>query len=232
MPLEARDINNNYAATKMCDDNSKVLVTSNAAYSEIFYSGAEYVSYDTAYFDGQVKASSGRNTTKAHTGMYSVSVASGSKAFEVNLVTNPNRTGKYKVSVWVEKVNHANARISINGTTQEFNGETIFASDWVLRNHYVTLDSNVQDIYITASSGTIYVDDFKLHPMASSMSSYVYNEWDELWYIIGNNGLASKFEYDAEGRLTKTYNEVIDFNGEGTGGFKQISENSYNYKAQ
>ena len=232
MPLEARDINNNYAATKMCDDNSKVLVTSNAAYSEIFYSGAEYVSSDTAYFDGQVKASSGRNTTKAHTGMYSVSVASGSKAFEVNLVTNPNRTGKYKVSVWVEKVNHANARISINGTTQEFNGETIFASDWVLRNHYVTLDSNVQDIYITASSGTIYVDDFKLHPMASSMSSYVYNEWDELWYIIGNNGLASKFEYDAEGRLTKTYNEVIDFNGEGTGGFKQISENSYNYKAQ
>ena len=37
MPLEARDINGNYAATKMGDsDTSKVLVTSNAAYSEMY----------------------------------------------------------------------------------------------------------------------------------------------------------------------------------------------------
>ena len=62
------------------------------------------------------------------------------------------------------------------------------------------------------------------------MTSYVYNEWDELWYIIGSNGLASKFEYDAAGRLKTTYSEVLDFNGPGTGGFKKTTRNNYNYK--
>ena len=125
-----------------------------------------------------------------------------------------------------------NARVGIGGPTiVEFNGEKVFAGDWVQLNHYLDLNSPTA-IFVTSASGILYFDDFRIHPIASTMTSYVYNKWDELEYILGTNNLATKFEYDAAGRLTKTYSEVIDFNGEGTGGFKKVSENDYHYKYQ
>ena len=229
MPLEVKDINDNYAATKMCDNNSKVLAVSNAQYTEMFYSGAEYISSNPSYFDGQVK-NDNRTAAFAHTGKYSSMAAAGEEIFEVDLHANQHRAGKYKISVWAHKNNYLNARVRINGE-KPFNGEKVFAGDWVQLNHYEDVGSGASGIYLTSASGNVYYDDFRMHPVASSMTSYVYNEWDELWYIIGNNGLATKFEYDAAGRLIKTYTEVVD-DGAITGGFKKVSENSYNYKAQ
>ncbi|GAA3647309.1 hypothetical protein GCM10022397_35330 [Flavivirga jejuensis] len=235
-PLEVRDINDNYAATKMCDDNSKVLAVSNAPYTEMYYSGAEYYADENeTYFDGQVKASVQQDSTYPHTGFYSIIIGPNQKGFEVNLPDNPERTGlksKFKVSVWATISNFANARININGVLRPFNGEQIFAGDWVQLNHYEELSTGQETVYVASTEGKIRYDDFRLYPIASSMTSYVYNQWDELWYIIGNNGLASKFEYDAVGRLLNTYTEVEDFNNSGSGGFKKIAENRYNYKNQ
>ena len=67
-----------------------------------------------------------------------------------------------------------------------------------------------------------------MHPVESSMTSYVYNDWDELSYILGANNLATKYEYDDAGRLVKTYVETMDQNGL-TGGFKLVKEINYNY---
>ncbi|WP_303316689.1 hypothetical protein Q4Q34_07750 [Flavivirga abyssicola] len=236
MPLEVKDINDNYTATKMCDSDSKVLAVSNAAHTEMYYSGAEYIAKDasgndTAYFDGQVKASV-QSSTYAHTGFYSIIINTNIKGFEVNLPNNNERTGvksKFKISVWARIENYINARIHINGLPKAFNGEKVFAGDWVQLNHYEELSTGEESVYVTSAAGKIRFDDFRLYPATSSMTSYVYNEWDELWYIISNNGLSSKFEYDAAGRLIKTYSEVID-DGSLTGGFKQVGENSYNYK--
>ena len=227
-PLETMDINNNYASTKMCDKESKILAVSNAKYTEMFYSGAEYITSNTAYFDGEVKSTI-QDATKAHTGKYSVMANANQAVFEVLLNTGEHRAGKYKVSVWVNKTNYSNARIHINDITREFNGEKISAGDWVLLNHYEDLSSNAETVYLTSANGTVYFDDFRLLPISSSMTSYVYNEWDELWYMIGSNGLATKFEYDTAGRLVKTYNEIID-NGAVTGGFKKVAQYNYNYK--
>ncbi|MEX0313725.1 MAG: hypothetical protein AB3N18_06075, partial [Allomuricauda sp.] len=83
---------------------------------------------------------------------------------------------------------------------------------------------------VVNSSSTIYVDDFRLHPVTAAMNTFVYNQWDELTHVIGPNNLATQYEYDSAGRLTNTYSEVIDFNGDGTGGFKQISNYGYNYR--
>lgn len=229
MPLEARDINGNYASTKMGDGNSKVLAVGNAKYTEMFYTGAEYLSSNTAYFDGHIK-SYGRNTVNAHTGKYSISVAAGGKGFEVNMLAGQHRAGKYKVSVWVLKANHSSARINIKGALKAFNGEEVFAGNWVLKTHYEDLSSGAETIFVTSSGSPVYFDDFRLRPVSSSMASYVYNEWDELWYVIGNNDLSSKFEYDNGGRLVRTYSEVEDYNGSGTGGFKKIGETGYTYK--
>ncbi|PKP28667.1 MAG: hypothetical protein CVU01_03765, partial [Bacteroidetes bacterium HGW-Bacteroidetes-18] len=133
-PLEMMDINNNYASTKMCDGDSKILAVSNAKYTEMFYSGAEYLTpNNNLYFDGEVK-SLGQSSVKAHTGKHSVMASTNQPVFEVNLKTGEHRAGKYKVSVWVDKINYANARININGSTKTFNGEQIIAGDWVLLN--------------------------------------------------------------------------------------------------
>ncbi len=230
-PLEVRDINNNYTSTKMGDNESKIIATANAKYTEVLYSGCEYV--DNVY-EGEI-FHVGVNTVKTHTGKYSVKVIPGGSAITAFLKENEHRPGKYKISVWAHKDNYTNARLLIlnNYTTEtkEFNGEKVFAGDWVQLNHYEDFDSSQATVWVRTNSGEIYYDDFRIHPVFASMTSYVYNEGDELWYIIGTNGLATRFEYDATGRLEKTYTEIVDDDGV-TGGFKKVSENRYNYKAQ
>ncbi|AXG69192.1 hypothetical protein KORDIASMS9_01412 [Kordia sp. SMS9] len=230
MPLETKDVNGNKVATKTGDDSSKILAVGNAGYGEMFYTGAENDSPSTAttYIDQQIKMDNGatRTNTKFHTGRSSVEIPVGGRLGAI-FRENTYRTGKYKISVWVHKENNDNARIQGNA----FNGEIIPAGDWVLMNHYVSFSNNTgtQFPYVTSASGIIHVDDYRIHPVSSSMSSYVYNEWDELSYILDSNNLATYFEYDNAGRLVKTSKEVVD-DGSLTGGFKKISENKYHYK--
>ncbi|MFY0482514.1 hypothetical protein ACI6PS_07895 [Flavobacterium sp. PLA-1-15] len=238
MPLEVKDINNNKSATKMDALNEKVEASGNAAYNEMYYSGAEIFT-DWGYWVGQeVRNSSGtRTTAKVHTGKYSIATTSASQ-FGV-LMRNGHRKGKYKISVWVHKDNHLKARLrwfnNDAGNTFPFNGEKVFAGDWVLLNHYTDLsfmDNAVAFWYVNSvDTTTVYFDDLMIRPIASSINGYVYNEYDELTHIIGNNGLATRFEYDAAGRLVKTYVEVADDPANGViGGFKLAKENKINYK--
>jgi len=85
-------------------------------------------------------------------------------------------------------------------------------------------------VAITSTSGTIELDDFRLHPITSSMTSYVYNEWDEVSYVTGANGLSTHYIYDTAERLKETWVEVLDNPSGGvTGGFKRVSKNEYHY---
>lgn len=230
MPLEVKDINGNFAAVKTGDKESKIFVTANAPYNTMFYSGAED-NDGFGQFSGAVHIGNGTESSTAHTGFKGVTVNSGQKTF----VVKPKVAGKYKASVWAHRYagSGINTRLSVNGVLISPK-EVIYAGYWIQLNFYPELVNSTSEVYITSSSGSTFVDDFRVHPIASSMTSYVYNEWDELWCIISNNGLASKFEYDVAGRLLKTYTEVVDFdNGTtsvGTGGFKQVSENEYHYK--
>lgn len=234
-PIELKDINNNRASTKMCDEDSKVLAVSNSWYGEMYYCGAEYIDQDSNghYFDGEVGAihPNGRTDSYSHTGLYSVSASDNQFVFSVFMRDGEHRAGKYKISVWVKKTNYLNSRIKINGSIKPFNGESVFAGDWVLLNHYEDLSSSNESISLTSSSGIIYFDDFRIHPVASSVTSYVYNKWDELESVLGENNLATKYDYDSQGRLIATYSEIID-TPSSTGGFKKTSENFYNYKNQ
>ena len=234
MALESKDINGNYVATKMGDDNSKVIAVSNAKYTEMYYSGAEYLHpKDFDYLDGEIKAT-GRNIEKWHTGKYSIKVTPGEQGFQIYSSKEVHQKGRFKLSVWVHKDNHLNARVFNGGRLENFNGEVLKAGDWYLKHHYLDIQ-NIIDVSVTSNSGTVYYDDFRLHPIASSMTSYVYNEFDELTFIIGANGLATCFFYDAAGRLDETYVEVQDLVENPTedtdkGGFKRVSKNTYNYK--
>ncbi|WP_340076402.1 hypothetical protein [Leptobacterium sp. I13] len=243
-PLEIMDVNNNYVATKMADNESKVLVTGNARYSEIYYSGAEYGAVKANTFPGGVLGANLRTREEAHTGQYSVKTTGlGQKAFEINgtvsdIVSGTGagdfRPGTYKVSVWSKKVDFGdtgNTTLFLNGARYNAS-EKVTAGCWEQYNFYVPLQNNTTvNLYVTDEIvANRYFDDFTMHPVYASINSYVYdNATDELKYILDANNLATGFVYDAAGRLCKTYNEAIDQAGE-TGGFKLTNQYTYKYK--
>ena len=228
--LEMKDINSNYAATKMGDKDSKITSVGNARYGEIFYSGAE--TNDGNWIDPEISVSntSMLNPSIFHTGKQSVETTSTLK-MTVSMKNNEHRAGRYKVSVWVEKSNAAKAAIKLNNTIVPLVSDNITAGNWQLKTAYIQLPLTASVIdFCSLDTSKVYFDDLMIRPVSSSISGYVYNEWDELTYIIGNNGLATKFEYDNAGRLIKTSAEVIDdpANGITTGGFKVVKTNMYN----
>ncbi|SHH27804.1 hypothetical protein [Flavobacterium defluvii] len=228
--LEMKDINSNYSATKMGDKDSKITSVGNARYGEIFYSGAE--TNDGNWIDPEISVSntSMLNPSIFHTGKQSVETTSTSK-MTVSMKNNEHRAGKYKLSVWVEKSNAAKAAVKLNNTIVPLISDNIIAGNWQLKTAYIQLTSAASTIDLCSlDTSKVYFDDLMIRPVFSSISGYVYNEWDELTYIIGNNGLATKFEYDSAGRLIKTSVEVIDdpANGITTGGFKVVKTNTYN----
>jgi YD repeat-containing protein len=229
-PLEMKDINGNFASTKMGDSDTKVMATGNAGYSEMFYAGGENLTPTSTWLEPEVSVTSAsqQNGAYFHTGKKSISTTSSSQ-FGVAMQSGQHRAGKYKVSVWVEKTNAANARLKDNGAVVNFT-ESYTAGNWVLKSGYVNVPVGAYSLYVTSlNASTVYFDDLMIRPVASSVAGYVYNEWDELTHIIGNNGLATRFEYDASGRLVKTYSEVVDDTTNGVaGGFKLVKTNSYN----
>ncbi|WP_160114286.1 hypothetical protein [Aquimarina sp. AU119] len=233
MPLESSDINGNSVATKMGDDDTKVIAVANAKYTEMFYSGAEYtVAGSATDFDGEVKTSgSAIEVADAHTGTHIVRV-NGGAGFEVTLPADPDRVGeksKFKMSVWVRKGQESNVSMRVQGTNTPFNtNESVTAGNWTLLNGYIDIPTS-QTIVSVQSSGATDMDDFRLHPVSSNMTSYVYNEWDELSYILGANNLATQYEYDDTGRLIRTLSETVDATGI-VGGLKPTQETEYHYK--
>ncbi len=242
LPLESKDVNDNYAASKVGDTNSKIIATANAAYVDMYYSGAEYtIDADPTYFDSEIKSLGRELDATSHTGSYLVRISPGENAFEVNVpaINNPadgnDRTDgreKFKVSVWVKTPQKDQARIKVNGATVLFReGETVTAGSWTQLNGYITIPTTGATVAITSANGTIDLDDFRLHPVASSMTSYVYNQYDEVEYITGANGLSTKYVYNKAGELSEVYSEVID-QGTITGGFKLVKKYNKHYKNQ
>ena len=237
-PLEIKDINQNYAATIMADDDKKIVATGNARHSEIIYAGAEYVTGTTGkmLYESEVDGGDNQSSDYAHTGNYSSRLAKGS-AFTVSGEVGDNhfddtkkfRPGKYKVSFWGR--NASGAQLRVNSTLLD-PSETVNAGDWTQYNFYPTLERNssvtLKVVNLIATNS--YYDDFRIHPISSSMTSYVYNDWDELTHIIGPNNMATRYEYDDAGRLIRTAVEVEDFSSPGSGGFKKATENQYTYK--
>ncbi len=233
LPIEIIDINGNLATTKMGDRDTKVIAHGNAGYSELYYSGAEYTE-GGIYLDNEIQGAAFQSSDKAHTGSFSVKLNPGDD-FGVILRGGEHRHGKYVMSVWAHKDNHANVRFKkgFGGIPEPFNGERVIAGEWVLMNHYFERTEaqipNSSAHLIVSNSGTVYVDDFRIHPVDAKMISYVYNEHNELTHILGTNNLGVYYEYDTEGRLLAIYNEIPD-TPTLEGGFKLAYEYEYNYK--
>ncbi|WP_136667695.1 hypothetical protein [Flavobacterium sp. H122] len=229
MLLEAEDINHHHAATKMGDNDTKITAVGNAKYNELFYSSMETLNSNN-WLEPSIKlnGTSIRNSSLVHTGRYSAATTNASNV-TIDL-KNAHKAGKYKLNVWIHKNNASKAKINFSGTIKV--GEIKQAGDWVLKTYYLDIPATATQIQLTSTDATeVIYDDVMLRPIASGITGYVYNEWDELSYVVGNNGLATHFKYDKAGRLEETHVEVFDDQTNNlTGGFKLITKNIQKYK--
>lgn len=247
-PVESKDINNNFAASKMADNDNKVIVSGNSRYTEMYYTGAEYVA-DSNYFEGEVAGVQFRTDEVAHTGKYALkTTGEHSKLFQIvarsgdlSYYLNPDsykdalRPGKYKVSFWaLTSGNIGGTGLYVNGVEVNL-AEKQVAGCWTLLNYYIDIPANtLNDIYVRNDNANethaYYYDDFRMHPIASSINSYVYDQkTDELVTILDANNLGKTFKYDNAGRLTATYAETVNAPGF-NGGFKIVAQAKQNYK--
>ncbi|GAB5476215.1 MAG: hypothetical protein Mars2KO_43140 [Maribacter sp.] len=237
MALEVEDSNQNKTSTKMGDNDTKIFAVGNAGYDEMFYSGAEDL--ENALLSGGVTRGSATSTPIAHTGKNALTVGSGQTAFEVTVKNNmtaaqtDGEVKKYKISLWakIDGNNYLNTKVMVGNQEAQLNSDEIVKADqWAQLNFYSPIEGEKQ-VYVTSSSGNIIIDDFRVHPVHSTMTSYVYNKWDELTHIIGPNNMGVEYRYDDMGRLESTHTEVANYNDNpNSGGFKKTSENQYTYK--
>ncbi|MGX1931307.1 hypothetical protein [Flagellimonas sp. 2504JD4-2] len=227
-PTEVMDVSGNFASTKMGDGDSKVYSSASTEYNKFFYSGAEDL-HQTNQFSGGVERGTASLSSTAHTGANGLQVDSGETAFRVTVENGTGSARKYKISVWTLTSTYSNTRVNVGGSNITYDpDEIISAGNWTQLNFYADIQ-NSKDVYVTTTGTTITVDDFRVHPVEADITSYVYNDWDELVAILGRTNLATKFEYDEAGRLIRTHAEIGNTPSL-TGGFKKVSENKYNHK--
>jgi hypothetical protein len=242
-PLEAKDIDNNYSATRMNYGDSRVVLTGSPAnFYEIAYSGAEDAGINqlgnnfVKAVDGVVTSGAG----VAHTGTKSLLLGvSGKKGFLYSVSTNNLVAGRnYQASVWVKPVSGSVSDVKlyydINGTIKAnsiSSGSSLkSANGWYLINLPISgadiVAGNTLNIWCRNDHVSVqsYVDDMRFQPVNSNTVAYVYDQSSgELTYVLNNSNIYTNYVYDAMGRLSAVYKEKL-----GYGAF-QVKGYQYNY---
>lgn len=234
--LEAKDLNGQFAATKMTPDQTRVSATvANARYHEFTYSGAEEGSVGNLVLGNGVTIGTGGAWVDElwHTG--SSSVVTSNQGFFTETDVTPGK--KYTVSVWATKSSATLKWVDGTGTT----GVDVMlqpkrqAGDWYLLTGVVQPTQTHMKIWSQANGEETHFDDFRFHPFDAAMMCYVYNNWGELSHILDNNNLYTAYRYDGMGRLTSTYKETFmrpqEEDTYGINGIVKVSEVNYNYGA-
>lgn len=175
---------------------------------------------------------------------YSVAyLGTGSNGEELGLL----RDRIYRASVWTHTSSATGSRISINldgsiGGVASSQTVTMISTDtkavtigaWKLLYvdikvpyNYTSTGGTLNKLtaYIEVQGGgTGYFDDFQVHPIESSSASKVYDYTNgRVLADINSEGYATKYTYDAAGRVTAIYQEIPGV------GLKLIKTNTYNY---
>jgi hypothetical protein len=234
--LEAFDMNGNYGASKMDAQQAKLTSTAtNANYVEMTYAGLEDgVLSGSALPRGVNLGSAVMTAVTSHTGNNSVQLTQGQAGLSYTINSSKLKTNRnFIASVWMKSATPANAtlyyRVNSGSAVAAVVNTSKVAGDWYLVTLQIpsaalTAGSNLEVGCMNNGTATAYFDDFRFKPVNSVMNSYVYDAGTgELLFLLDNNNLFSKFQYDAEGRLTKTFVERLGY------GVKQVNEYQYNY---
>jgi len=249
MPLSSMDMNKNYASQKLDGTGRFVLSsTAGARYTEMAYSGAEdkVAIGNQFHFGGEVLAAEKQDATYKHTGNYSVKLAGGESGFtyqaligdDQQLTTQVGSARAYRLSGWIHQTDFAAkagkvyARIGNNIVAEAGleNAAIERAGDWYLVNLIFTIPTTSNGQLLTvgcrnAGSGMVWFDDFRFHPLDAPMVSYVYDNRGQLTYVLDNDNLYTRYQYDDTGMLTRSFQERLG----ATGNEQLISEKTIHY---
>jgi hypothetical protein len=243
MPLQSKDINGIYGTVKMGYDNRiKIAEASNAKFTEIAFTSAEDLRSDMAFFSSEVALGNATvvykskgQTTDIHTGDAAISLSTG-----YGFVYKPNwlSTNRiYRTSVWT---NSLNGRIyyKLNGPSEVLSPAPIVtqkSGNWYLLNFEIPISSSFTslEVGVKSASGTVLFDDFRFQPVDAAMVCYVSAPLDyesttpflSYSFVLGNDNLYTKYEFNEQGFLTRTFQESFKMNGE-----RLVSENKQNFR--
>jgi hypothetical protein len=241
--LEGRDIYGIYTSHRMGYNASKVVVSgSQTKYYEFAFSGGEDALV-SGKFGGGVAPGGGTATDAfpVHTGHKSLRLAGGTNGdgftYTAN-VSDLSNTQDYIAFVWARNQTSGAPTLSLYYQTGA--GSKVYPTNltsgqssdgWFLYSVKIpaaavsggsTLKIGAE---VSSNSVGVLMDDFRFQPMKASTKAYVYDKiTGQLTFVLNNNNTYSKYEYDAAGRITKTYLETIK-----NGGVKLISEYEYNH---
>jgi len=234
--LEASDLNGDFGAARMTKDQTRVIATIvNSKYNDFSYTGVEdwnsVTDADNENLNNQFKlgADAVVVTDKAHTGIKSVKTDFEGVIYENNITPNKN----YTFSFWASSPDAVQIKWMVNGQSTNLIPSNIRqAGNWYQYNVSIFPKSTHLKIWcqrkVEGPSGDVYFDDIRISPTASTMTSYVYNQWGELSHILDNNNMFTEYRYDVMGRLTETYRETFN-NNLGVAGKTKLSTVEYNY---
>jgi hypothetical protein len=220
--LEGTDLNGNYSATKLAYNNYHVIATASfSKYKELAFSGVEDIHINNLYA-GEILKADGLEITRTddsdslsvHTGQKSLQLTgSTSRTFKYKFTNEPNTS--YRASVWVNSLS-GRLYYSINGVISSSPGqpsEKMKSDSWYLVNVDIpkTAAPSEIEVWCSTSGGVTNFDDFRVHPFNASMTSYVYNQWGELTFILNDENMFTEFVYDNVGRLKETKKETFRY---------------------
>lgn len=245
-PLESKDLNGQYISRKLGYGQVHRLVTAaNARYTEVAYSGAEDLLLQDNYqmhFGGEVREGGYQTPLYHHTGLYATQVPVNRAGFTYKAALGSEVRGgrKYRLSCWVYGTSEAAqlyAQVDGNdlGAIAATAANTKRAGDWYLLNLLVDMPTNGQQLTVgcrnTGSTGqTIYVDDFRFHPVESPTTAYVYDPTTaQLTDVLDNDNLFTHYEYDAAGKVKRITKEVLTLGGGTQPAARTVKEYEYNF---
>jgi hypothetical protein len=245
-PLESKDLNGQYVSRKLGYGQVQRLVTAaNARYTEVAYSGAEDLlvqDNNQFHFGGEVRDGGYQTPYYHHTGLYATQVPVGQAGFTYKAALNSEVRGgrKYRLSCWVYGANAAAqlyAKVDGNdiAAIAATAATTKQAGDWYLLNLLVDVPTSGQQLTVGCrNSGitgqTIYVDDFRFHPVESPTTAYVYDPTTaRLTDVLDNDNLFTHYEYDAAGQVKRISKEALTTAGSTQPAARVVKEYEYNF---
>ncbi|MBN1115629.1 MAG: hypothetical protein JXA77_00370 [Bacteroidales bacterium] len=237
-PVEVTDINGDFAATKK-DANNVYTIASAANSSLTSFAATSFE--DNKLLSGNyyhVGSNIIRNSygsrisdSKAHTGGGCLELIPGIDACNyLAKATNVLKGQKYRVSLWVDKGNEDNVDINIkfDNVDQAFEKEVVGTFGlWtqLILDFDFPVNKSSFDVVVKGVNETCYIDDFRVSPYNAAVTAYTYDNAGNVTAILNNDNFATKYEYDAAGRLINTMVEKPE-------GFVRVSNYKYNFAEQ
>ncbi len=242
-PLESRDITNIYSATKFGYDNSLPIATTiGANYQSMAYTGFEDLA-QSPIFGGEVflpqqhgaSVVNGTVANPVHTGEKMLAVVSNAwqtiykaAAYDDGAIKGLATGCTYRISIWKEATSDGGLMVETGGNSFMASSTGINSDGWDLMTVNVNVPAGASDlsVKVRSNSGTCWFDDFRVHPVDASMSTYVYDrQTQQLRFTLDNENFYTEYQYDEQGRLVSVWKETAS-------GKKKANSFLYHYSRQ